>query len=132
MCLRGASAVAGLLEQHPRAFVRVFAVWMPVLATDVVAPTSRTLGRLADPRVRQYWDPDSLVAKKLGQDARPPQPEPDCCRRKGVLWDLLAIYPSGGEWTATFPTAVVFNGPVEDVADALKQALVGSSTEATR
>ena len=105
---------------------------MPVLATDVVAPTSRTLGRLSDSRVRQYWDPDSLVAKKFGEDARPPQPEPDCCTRKGVLWDLMAIYPTGPEWTATLPTAVVFNGPVADVTDALKHALIGSSTAATR
>jgi hypothetical protein len=104
--------------------VTVLAVWQP-MPTDVAAPTSRTLGRLSDSRVRQYWDPDRLLARRLGVDARAPQPEPDCCTRNGILWDLMAIYPKGDPWTDRIPVASVFNGTVVDALDALSHRLAG-------
>lgn len=94
-----------------------------MLATDVSAPATRTLARLSDPRVRQYYDPDHLFAKRMGADARPPQPVPDCCTRKGILWDLMAIYPVRAMWTDKMPTAAIFNGTVVDVVDGLDHAL---------
>jgi hypothetical protein len=111
------------LKQHPNAKVAIFAVWQPMLPTDVAAPTSRTLGRLSDLRVRQYWDPDHLIAKQLKIDARAPQPEPDCCTRNGILWDLMGIYPKGERWTDKVPAAPFFNGTVVDVADGLAKVL---------
>jgi hypothetical protein len=101
----------------------VFAVWEPMLPTDLSAPTTGTLARLSDSRVRQYWDADHLLAKQLAHYARSPQPEPDCCTRQDVLWDLMAIYPRGGQWTDKTPIASVFNGPIVDVIDALTKAL---------
>jgi hypothetical protein len=94
-----------------------------MLPTDLSAPTSRTLARLSDRRVRQYWDADHLLPKQLARDARQPQPAPDCCTRNGVLWDLIAIYPGGGQWTDKLPVASVFSGPVVDEIDALTKAL---------
>ena len=105
--------------------VTVFAVWQPMLPTDVAAPMSRTLARLSDPRVRQYWDPDHLLAKQLKADARPPQTEPECCTRQGILWDLMGIYPTGEQWTDKIPVASFFNGTVVDVVDGLNKALSG-------
>jgi hypothetical protein len=96
-----------------------------MLPTDLSAPTTRTLARLSDKRVRQYYDADHLLAKRLKLDAQPPQPVPDCCTRKGILWDLMAIYPAGPTWSDRIPVAAVFNGPVVDVIDALKTALAG-------
>jgi hypothetical protein len=113
------------LRRYPNVRVKVFAVWEPILPTDLSAPTSRTLARLSDRRVRQYWDADHLLAKRLAQDARSPQPVPDCCTRKGVLRDLIAIYPGGGQWTDRIPVASVFTGPVVDEIDALTKALSG-------
>ena len=95
-----------------------------MLPTDVSAPTTGTLARLSDPRVRQYYDPEHLLAKRLKTDARAPQPEPDCCTRNGTLWDLAAVYPPGAEWRDRLPTAILFNGPVVDVMDGIAQALV--------
>jgi hypothetical protein len=103
----------------------VFAVWQPMLPTDVSAPTSGTLGRLSDARVRQYYDPNHLLAKQMGADARAPQPVPECCTRKGILWDLMATYPQGRLWTDKIPVAEVFNGPVVDVLDGLTKLLGG-------
>ena len=103
----------------------VFAVWQPMLPTDVSQPSTGTLGRLSDGRVRQYYDPDHLLAKRMKHDARAPQPEPDCCTRKGVLWDLMAIYSPSDRWADRMPIAPFFNGTVVDVVDGLEQALAG-------
>ena len=94
-----------------------------MLPTDLAAPTTGTLGRLSDPRVRQFYDADHVMAKRMKADARAPQPEPDCCTRSGTLWDLAAVYPPGAEWRDKLPIAIVFNGPVVNVIDSLAQAL---------
>ena len=113
------------MKKYPNSKVTVFAVWQPMLATDVSAPGTRTLARLSDPRVRQYYDPDHLLAKRMAADARAPQPTPDCCTRKGILWDMMAIYPKRAVWADKMPIADIFNGTVVDVVDGLAQVLAG-------
>ena len=83
---------------------------------------SFVLGRIADRRARQYWDPGQLLAKRMAADARAPQPEHDCCVRSGVLFDLAAVYPSGVTWTETLPPATVFNGPIVEITAAIADA----------
>jgi len=97
-----------------------------MLPTDVSAPVTGTLARLADRRVRQFYDPEHLVAARLGADARDPQPEPACCTRDSILWDLIAIYPPGSTWTDRLPPATTFNGPVVDVTAPLEEALTSA------
>ncbi len=87
------------------------------------APTTGTLARLSDRRVQQYYDPDRLLAKRLRADARAPQPIEECCTSRGVLWDVIAIYPGDARWGERAPVATFFNGPVVDVIEGLKQAL---------
>ena len=101
----------------------MFAVWQPMLPTDISAPVAGTLARLLDRRVRQYYDPDHLIARRLKADARAPQPEPACCMRHDILWDLLVVYPPGAEWTDRLPVATTVNGPVVDVMGHLEEAL---------
>lgn len=101
----------------------VFAVWQPMLPTDLGQPTTGTLGRLSDRRVRQFYDADHVFAGRMKADARSPQPVQDCCTRNGNLWDLMAIYAPGDKWTDKMPVATFFNGPVVDVTDALEKAL---------
>ena len=93
-----------------------------MLSTDWAAPASSALGRLSDGRVRQYWDPNHLLATQMKKDARAPQPEQDCCLRSGILWDLAAVYPPGSIWSERMPAATVFNGPVVDVTEAIGDA----------
>jgi hypothetical protein len=94
-----------------------------MLPTDWAAPSSPVLRRLSDRRVQQFWDPNHLLAAQMKKDARGPQPVQDCCVRSGILWDLAAVYPPGSLWLDRMPTAVVFNGPVVDVTEAIAQAL---------
>jgi hypothetical protein len=111
------------LRKNPNAGLAVFAVWEPMLPTDMSAPSTSTLARLSDARVRQFYDSDHLIAKRLKDDARPPQPTPDCCTRGEILWDLMAIYPAGNRWEERIPAAITFNGPVVDVIAELEKAL---------
>ena len=89
-------------------------MWEPILFTDWRKPGPRVLARLSDPRVEQIWDRQHLVAKQLAKDARAPQPEPQCCTRSGILWDLAALYPPAALWTEMLPQAMLFDGPVVD------------------
>jgi hypothetical protein len=101
-----------------------------MLLTDWSAPSSSVLRRLSDGRVQQYWDPNHVLATQMKRDARPPQPVEDCCVRSDILWDLAAVYPPGSVWSDRMPTAVVFNGPVVDVIDAIEETLVPSRARA--
>ncbi len=83
-----------------------------MLGTDLMAPGSRNLARLADGRVRQFWDPHRVMAAEMSRDARDPQPTPACCRMDGALWDLAAVYPPGAQWDDRLPPARVFDGPI--------------------
>jgi len=94
-----------------------------MIVTDLAPPVTSVLGRLSDVRTRQYWDPRHMLAKQMAADARPPQPTQDCCDRDGVPWDLAAVYPKGVTWTDRMPTATLFNGPVEDIEEALASAV---------
>src|ERR1017187_6578037 len=94
-----------------------------MLATDWQSPTSGVLARLKDVRARQYWDPGHLLAKRLGADARDPQPKQACYLRKSILWELAAPSPPGVEWKDVFPAATFFNGPVVKRKTELETAL---------
>jgi hypothetical protein len=89
----------------------VFAVWEPILPTDWSAPTTFALRRLSDRRVRQLWDKEHYMAKAMAK-SRDRGSNPACCNRRGVLWDLMAVYPAGAIWGQSLPPAIVFNGPV--------------------
>jgi hypothetical protein len=108
-----------MLQQHRQAKVQVFAVWEPILPIDWNAPSTSALQRLSDRRVRQLWDKDHVLAKAVA-DSRNFESKPDCCERRGILWDLIAVYPPGGEWERSLPPATVFNGPVLRVVGRMK------------
>jgi hypothetical protein len=103
--------------------VKVFAVWEPILVTDWREPGGSVLRRLPDPRAKQFWDSNHLVAAQLAKDARPPQPEPGCCTRNGILWDLVAVYPPDAVWGEAMPPAVLFDGAVVNMEADIEAAV---------
>ena len=109
----------------------MIAVWEPILPSDRRPPATGALARLADRRVRQYWDHDHAIARQLAHDARPPQPPHSCCERAGVLWDLAAAYPIGQRWDAQLPAAIVFDGPVVDVVAGVEAVIAKSEAART-
>lgn len=82
--------------------------------------------RVSDPRVVQFWDKNHLIAKDLKQQF--PSSQTLCCQRKGILWDVAALYPAGVEWDASAP--VYFGGAVLDVAETVRQHIL--ATESSR
>jgi hypothetical protein len=83
-----------------------------MLPTDWGAPGTGVLNRLYDPRVRQFWDPNHMLAAVLKKAESSGQLHPDCCTRKGFFWDLAAAYAPGARWSESLPEPVFFNGPV--------------------
>lgn len=57
----------------------MFVIWEPVLPTDLAAPSTMTLKRIADLRASQYCDKEHLVSKSIGEE-------------DGVVWDYVAVY----------------------------------------
>jgi hypothetical protein len=94
--------------------LEVLAVWEPILPTDWSAPGGLALKRLYDRRVRQFWDPNHLIAAAIKTVEVAGARHPDCCERKGFLWDLTAAYPPGARWGGVLPEPVLLNGPIVD------------------
>ena len=101
----------------------VFAVWEPMLPTDWEAPGTSVLGRLSDRRVRQFWDPNHMVAAVLKKEEQARKLHPNCCERKGYLWDLTAAYAPQTHWGDSLPLPLLFNGPVVKVSPELESIL---------
>jgi hypothetical protein len=102
----------------------VLVVWEPILATDWRSPSGSTLARIPDRRVRQFWDPNHVVAGKLHEIAeeKPPQPEPRCCVQKGFYWDEAILYAPHTRWKDE-PTSAFWNGPVVRIISGLGKTL---------
>jgi hypothetical protein len=103
-----------VLRQHSNPHIRVFAVWEPILPTDYSSPSTGALARLADPRVSQYWDKNHLFAEQLASrlTADAGHPQPSCCKRHGIQWDEVAVYPQDAHWDGQLPRAVYLEGPI--------------------
>jgi hypothetical protein len=110
--------------------MEVFAVWEPVLPSDLLPPGTSTLARLKDPRVWQLWDRGHVVsdAMRAGMVAHP-SGIPIATRRRhgreeGVLWDAVAVFPPEARWEETLPAPVYLDGDVVDVVAAVQAQLM--------
>ncbi|MBV9301002.1 MAG: hypothetical protein JOY62_07160 [Acidobacteriaceae bacterium] len=112
-----------VLQQHPQARLRVFAVWEPVRFVDWQRPSTANLARLSDPRVSQFWDHDHLLANQIARDAAADQTQANCCEAKSILFDLAAVYPASATWSDHLPHANVFDGPIVDIIPKVQAAL---------
>jgi hypothetical protein len=116
--LQGASAFQEILDQQREGKIRVFVIWEPVLPTDLAAPSTMTLRRIADARAAQYWDKEHLVSKSIGET-------------DGVVWDYVAVYPPGKLWDKGPPEPSFSKAPVihaiDETRGAIQQLLQGNS-----
>jgi hypothetical protein len=87
---------------------------------DWARPNRWVRSRISDPRVTQFWDKDHLVAKELERQL-PADMQLHCCRRKGVLWDIVALYSRDTQWEHASPDFV--DGPVVKATDRMEKAL---------
>ena len=81
-----------------------------MLPTDLAAPSTMTLKRLSDTRASQYWDKEHLVSKSIGEEG-------------GVVWDYVAVYPSGKLWDKSPPEPNYSHAPVIHGIDGTREAI---------
>ena len=110
--MRGASALQSLLETQKDSHLRVFVVWEPVLASDLSAPSTITLRRIHDARVKQYWDRNRVLSHAMGEHDRP-----------SVVWDYIAVYKPEQLWTDAPPPPEFKGKPVVRFIDGTREAL---------
>jgi hypothetical protein len=110
--VRGASALESLLETQSDPHLRVVVVWEPVLPSDLSAPSTITLRRIHDSRVKQYWDRNRVLSHAMGEHDRP-----------SVVWDYIAVYKPGQIWTDAPPQAEFTGKPVVRFIDGARTAL---------
>lgn len=80
-----------------------------MIESDRAAPGTPVLKRIADPRVAQFWDPERLISRGLGEKDE-----------ESIVWDWVAVYPPGVKWGGE----PVYRGrPVVKVRDKLAAAL---------
>jgi hypothetical protein len=102
----------------------VLVVWEPILPTDWRSPSWTTLRRIPDPRAKQFWDPNHLVAQELSRMAKEkPGPwNPACCVQSGFFWDEAIVYEPQVKWKDK-PSPAFMNGPVVKVAAGVENAI---------
>ena len=115
--MRGASAFESLLETQTDPHLHVFVVWEPVLASDLSAPSTITLGRIHDSRVQQYWDSNRVLSHAMGEHDRP-----------SVVWDYIAVYKPAQVWGETPPQPAFTGRPVVRFIDGARKALETTSS----
>ena len=126
VCVRGASALDALLAEFPGAQIQVQLVWEPVLKTDIAAPLTGTLGRIDDPRVVQYWDPQRVISADLVRavDENPSRFGFEEALPDGyVAWDAVVVFDGAARWERDVPTPLYYGGPVVDVVDDPRKAI---------
>jgi hypothetical protein len=117
--LQGASAFQKLLDEQREGKIRVFVIWEPILPTDLAAPSTMTLKRIADLRASQYWDKEHLVSKSIGEE-------------DGVVWDYVAVYPQGTIWDKGLPEPSYSKAPVIHAIDGTREAIQKVVRESTK
>jgi hypothetical protein len=74
-------------------------VWLPELPTGGYESAARREGRrIADPRVRQYYDPAARTAKLFTGVLGLPSGSP--------AWDVYMVFAPGARWDADAPKPV--------------------------
>ncbi len=87
-----------ILDENPRAPLRVYAVWFDMFDGDERATVDTSL--LPDPRVTHFWDDGKEAGRWYARAVTRPD-DPDW-----VEWDAFFVYPAGTTWqtAATRPS----------------------------
>ena len=74
--------------------VKVYAVWVLILASDAQLAVGRATKNLPDSRVSHYWDSESETVKGFA---------PVLELGNGPAWNVYLVYDQNAEWKDGFP-----------------------------
>ena len=97
-----------MLETHPKADLRVYAVWFNMMATDSREKWRETL--LRDQRVTHFWDEPKTVGTWFGARTE----------KHDVLWDAWLLYGPDARWDEEPTHAIGTGRTIMASRDALK------------
>jgi hypothetical protein len=101
-----------LLNAHPHARLRVYAIWVNKLFGD--ARNRWDAARLTDPRVVHLWDADDVAGGWLATNVT---------GYEGGDWDTYLLFGPQATWTSQ-PTPLASSGsPVDQQINNLRRAL---------
>jgi hypothetical protein len=101
-----------LLERYPDADLRVFAVWLPALATD---QRFEVADLMVDERVEHFWDGGRLVGDGVRELIGAPEGQ--------LVWDVFLAFGPDARWTGSPPAPLEVGAPVVGAAEDLAAAL---------
>ena len=87
-----------LLEEYPSKQVRVYAVWLPMLAGDAREEWNGIT--MPDARVMHFWDGDLQIGRWFAKQVE---------GYDGVAWDIYYLFGPNAVWE-TIPTPLVGSG----------------------
>ena len=79
-----------MLDKLDAPDLRVYAVWVPILRTDMRLAVSRATTRLPDERVSHYWDAEGDLVKAYSRILGLPDSRP--------AWDVYLLFDGNAEW----------------------------------
>lgn len=115
--------MADVLHTNPRANVRVFVVWEPVLVTDWRRPGASQTSYVPDRRAVHFWDIGRRLSALYGGSANLDalaETRQKGFRMKDVVWDTALVYPPGTRWGQP---AKLLVAPVVKFRDDLAKAI---------
>lgn len=119
-----------ILDAHPRAQLRAYAIWFNMFPGDSRAKWPSSL--LTDERVTHRWDEPKEVGRWFGEragDMRPKLSEGSSWSGE-ILWDSYLLYGAAAQWDAVPTELIRWGRTIVAGRDALKSdtvALFGSS-----
>jgi hypothetical protein len=86
-----------VVEQIKSPDVRVYAVWVPILVSDVKMSVPRATNRLPDERVSHYWDSDGEMVRAYSRILQ---------LGDKPAWDVYFVFDRNAEWGSEPPAPV--------------------------
>jgi hypothetical protein len=104
-----------LLEKHPSANLRVYAIWFNMFPGDARLKWPQSL--LTDSRVVHFWDERKIVGTWYGE-------RPDYLNGDKVLWDAFILYGDESRWTDSPSHRLAMGRTIVSKREELRQTLL--------
>ena len=101
-----------ILERNREADLKVYAVWLPIIAGDARSAWRKSL--LPDPRVAHLWDEQRVTGRWFAQ-----QPWYD--RDVDVAWDIYVLFGPEARWDASPGPLISWGETVVDARERLRR-----------